>query len=153
MAIQTKLLIFALSPFYILIYNMFYEMIHGKVRGLSCKPNIYVSWSTSEPRLRLWLWNLFKPSSIIFYRLFHGDNSFVDHLCYFCLVLVMLSRLLFAALWSLLGKDWPLGSRLWFLIVFLSLSHVVSRVRCGTWLYRFLIFAPFLTFSSHLSQF
>ena len=46
----------------------------------------------------------------------------------------------------LLGKSWTLASRLWRLIVFLSLSHVVSVVRCGTWLYRFLIFATFLTF-------
>ena len=29
-------------------------------------------------------------------------------------------------------------------IVFLLLSHVVSWVRCGTWLYHFLIFAVFL---------
>ena len=43
----------------------------------------------------------------------------------------------------LLGKGWPRGSCLWCFIVFLSLSHVVSWVRCGTWLYRFLIFAPF----------
>ena len=44
-------------------------------------------------------------------------------------------------------KGWPLGSRLclWCLIVGLSLSLVVSWVRCGTWLYRFLNFAPFLT--------
>ena len=48
----------------------------------------------------------------------------------------------------LLGKGWPLGSRLLCLFVFLSLSHVVSWVRCGTWLYRFLIFATFLTFST-----
>ena len=46
---------------------------------------------------------------------------------------------------DLMGKGWPLGSRLWCLIVFLSLSHVVSWVMCGTWLYRLLIFAPFLT--------
>ena len=31
--------------------------------GLSCKPNIYVSWSTSELRVRLAPWNRFKPSS------------------------------------------------------------------------------------------
>ena len=37
-----------------------------------------------------------------------------------------------------------LGSCLWYSIVFLSLSHVVSWARCGTWLYRFLIFAAFL---------
>ena len=27
--------------------------MHGWVRGLSCKPNIYVSWSTSELKVRL----------------------------------------------------------------------------------------------------
>ena len=31
-----------------------------------------------------------KPSRRIFYRPFQGDASFVDHLCYFCLVFVML---------------------------------------------------------------
>ena len=30
----------------------------------------------------------------------------------------------------------------------LSLSHMVSRARCGSWLYRFLIFTFFLTLSS-----
>ena len=48
----------------------------------------------------------------------------------------------------LLGKGWPLDP--WLLFVMfkcvLSLSHVVSWVRCGTCLYRFLIFAAFLTF-------
>ena len=34
------------------------------------------------------------------------------------------------------------------LLVLLSLSHVVSWVRCGTWLYQFLIFALFLTFTN-----
>ena len=47
----------------------------------------------------------------------------------------------------LLGKGWPLGSRLWCLIVSLSLSQVVSWVRCGHWLYWFLIFALLLTFT------
>ena len=50
----------------------------------------------------------------------------------------------------LLAKGWPLASCLWCLIVLLSLSHVVSWVRCGTWFYRFLIFAPFLTLSEPL---
>ena len=34
----------------------------------------------------------------------------MDHLCYFCIVFVMLSRLLIAALWSPAGKgltSWP----------------------------------------------
>ena len=54
-------------------------------------------------------------------------------------------RLFIAALWSPAGK----GMTSWFLlvmfIIFLLLSHVVSYVRCGTLLYRFLIFASFLT--------
>ena len=36
-------------------------------------------------------------------------------------------------------------SCLWRFLVFLSLSQVVSWVKCGTWLYRFLIFVVFLT--------
>ena len=56
----------------------------------------------------------------------------MDHLCYLCLVIVMLLRLFIAALWSPAGK----GLTSWLLfvmfIVVLLLSHVVSRVRCGT---------------------
>ena len=40
---------------------------------------------------------------------FQGGTSFVDHLCYVCLVFVMLSRLFIAALWSPAGEG-PLGS-------------------------------------------
>ena len=76
---------------------------------------------------------------------FQGSTSFVDHLCFLCLVFLMILRLFIAALWSPAGK----GLVSWFLlvmfIVFLLLSHVVSRVRCGTRLYCFLIFAIFLT--------
>ena len=66
-----------------------------------------------------------------------------------CLVFFMLSRLFIAALWSPAGK----GLISWLLFVMfnyvLSLSHLVSSmwVRCGTSLYRFLIFAAFLTFT------
>ena len=42
-----------------------------------------MSWSTSELRVRLVLWNRFKPPSKIFYRRFQGDTSFVDLLCFF----------------------------------------------------------------------
>ena len=45
----------------------------------------------------------------------------------------------------LLGKGWPLGSRLWWLSVSLLLSHWYPGSGCGTWLYRFLIFAPLFT--------
>ena len=104
----------------------------------------YLLWSTSELRVRLAPWNWFKPSSKIFYWPFQGGISFVDHLCYLCLVFVMLSRLFIAAVWSL-GKGWPHDSCLWCLIVFLSHSHVVSWARCCTWVYRFLIFILVLT--------
>ena len=88
--------------------------------------------------------NMFKPFSVFFCWLFQGSASFVDHFCYLCFILifVMLSCLFLAALWSPAGKEltpW-LSSVLCFL-VFLSPSKLVFRVRYGTWLYRFLIFA------------
>ena len=58
---------------------------------------------------------------------------------------VILSRLFIPALWSPAGK----GKTSWLSFVMfncvLSLSHVVSCFRCGARLYRFLIFAAFLT--------
>ena len=55
----------------------------------------------------------------------------MDHLCYLCLVFVMLSRLFIAALWSPQGK----GLTSWLLfvmfIVILLLSNLVSWDRCG----------------------
>ena len=57
------------------------------------------------------------------------------HLSYLCLVFVKLSRLFIAALRLPAGK----GLTSWLLFVMyncvLSLSHVVSWVRCGTLLY------------------
>ena len=76
-----------------------------------------------------------------FYWPFQGGTSFGDHLCFLCLVFLMLSRL-----WSPAGKGLTSWLLLVMFIVFLLLSHVVSWVRCGFWLYRFLIFAVFLTF-------
>ena len=59
----------------------------------------------------------------------------MDHLCYLCLVFVMLLRLFIAALWSPGGK----GLTSWLLFVMfnviLLLSHLVSWDRCGTGLY------------------
>ena len=58
----------------------------------------------------------------------------MGHLCYLCLVFVMLSRLFIAASWSPARK----GLTSWLLFVMfnsvLSLSHVVFWVRCGNWL-------------------
>ena len=56
----------------------------------------------------------------------------MDHLCYLCLVFLMLSRLFIAALWSPEGK----GLTSWLLfvkcIVILLLTHLLSWDRCGT---------------------
>ena len=75
-----------------------------------------------------------------------SGTSFVDHLCYLCLVFLKLLRPFIAALWSLAGK----GLTYWLSFVMfnyvLSLSCVVSWFRCGTLLYRFRISAAFLIF-------
>ena len=96
---------------------------------------------------------LVKSSSKIFlvkyfYWPFQGGTSFVDHLCYFCLVFVMLLPTFIAALWSPEGKE--LTSWLLFVmfIVILLLSHLASSDRCGTWLYRFRSFLSFLLLKS-----
>ena len=57
----------------------------------------------------------------------------MDHLCYLCLVLVMLLSLFIAALWSSEGKG--LTSWLLFVMFFfeiLLLSYLISWDRCGT---------------------
>ena len=77
-----------------------------------------MSWSTSELRVRLAPLNRFKPSSKIFYWPFQGGTSFVDLLC-FCSVLCLLCFVrvcLYVLRGHLLGKGWPLGSRLWYLL-------------------------------------
>ena len=73
-----------------------------------------MSWSTSELRVRLAPLNRFKPSSKIFYWPFQGGTSFVDLLC-FCSVLCLLCFVrvcVYVLCGHLLGKGWPLGSRL-----------------------------------------
>ena len=77
-----------------------------------------MSWSTSELRVRLAPLNRFKPSRKIFYWPFQGGTFFVDLLC-FCSVLCLLCfvRVCLNVLCGhLLGKGWPLGSRLWCLL-------------------------------------
>ena len=95
----------SLSLLYLLVIFWFIcsrrMMMHWWIRGLSCKPNIYVSWSTSDKRVRLAPLNPFKPSSKIFYWPFQGGTSFVDLLC-FCSALCLLchcARLLICVLW------------------------------------------------------
>ena len=91
-----------------------------------------VSWSTSELRVRLALLNRFKPSSKIFYWLFQGGTSFVDLLC-FCSVLCLLCFVrvcLYVLCGHLLGKGWPLGSRLW---CFLWVCHFPIGILGQVW--------------------
>ena len=111
-----------------------------------CSFSYSLTVSTSELRGGgLAPWNRFKPYSKIFLLTVPWRYFFCGSFVFLCLVCVKLSRPLIAALWSLAGK----GLTYWLsfvMFVFLSLSHLVSWVRCGTWLYRFLIFAAFLTF-------
>ena len=80
--------------------------------------------SKSELRVRLAPWNRFKPSNIIFLltvlRRYFFCGSIMLFLSCVCNVY---ARLFIDALWSPAGKGWPLGSRLWCLIVILLLSH------------------------------
>ena len=70
-------------------------------------------------------WNQFKPSSKIFLltipRQCFFCGSFMLFLSCFCYAFTRVCLLMPCG--HLLGKDWPLGSRLWCLIVKLSLSH------------------------------
>ena len=112
------------------------------------------SWSLPSVLL------LFSLLVKIFYWLFQGGASFVDHLFYLCFVFVMLSCPSIAAFWSPAvtgAKGLPHGSLVCdvFLSSFLSLPHVVSLVRCDTWLYRFLSFVLLLiliVFMTHLAK-
>ena len=100
-------------------------------------------WTKDEAGAPL---NQLKHYSKIFYWPFQGGTSFVDHLCCFCIILLCFhARLFVAALWSPAGK----GLTSWLLFPMSNCDVVtfplVSWVRCGTWLYRFQIFALFLT--------
>ena len=56
---------------------------------------------------------------------FSKDTSFVDQLCYLCLVFVLLSRLFIAALWSPAGK----GLTSW--LLFVMFNCVFVTFPCG----------------------
>ena len=63
--------------------------------------------------------------SKIFYWPFQGGTSFEDLLCFFlsCVCYAFVRVCLYVPCGHLLGKGWPLGSRLWCLTVSLLLSH------------------------------
>ena len=87
------------------------------------------------------------PPVKYYYWPFQGCASSVDRLIYFlsCLSHAFVRVCFLMPCGHLLGKGWPLGSHFWRIMVKLSLSHWYPGSRCGAWLYRFLIFAPFLT--------
>ena len=99
--------------------------------------------------VRLVRLNMFyPPPPHYFYWPFQGGASFVDPFVIWVLCLSLFYCLI-CSLQScdhLLGKTWPLGSLVCSFRLVLSLSHIVSWVKCGTWLYLFMIFAYFLTF-------
>ena len=76
---------------------------------LSCEPNIYLSWSTSEIRVRLVPSNMFK-SSINFLT----DRSKAVLLLWILFVICVLCHTILSGFLQpygdLLGKGWPLGS-------------------------------------------
>ena len=81
----------------------------------------YVYWPKSELIVRLVPFNMFNPSSNLFYWPFQGGGSLVDHFCYLWIifVFVMLSCLFLAALWSPAGKGLsPWLSCVWCFLVF-----------------------------------
>ena len=123
-----------------------------------------MSRSTSELRMRLAPWNRFKPSSKIIYWPFQGGTSFVDLLWFFSVLclLCLCARLFICALWSPAGKE--LTSWLSFVMSNCEFATFPFNWYPGSlvvldcidswpmhpyllWLYRFLIFALFLTFN------
>ena len=95
-------------------------------RGLSCKPNIYVSWSTSELRVKLARRETGLNAPV---RYFIDRSKAVLLLWIFnvfvlpCVCYVFVHVCLYVHCGHLLRKGWPLRSRLWCLTVSLSLSH------------------------------
>ena len=88
-------------------------------------------------------WNRFKLSSEIFWLTVPGRCFFYGSFMFFSVL--YRARLFICALWSPAGK----GLTSWLSLVVSNCEFVtfplVSWVRCGTWLYRFLIFPPLLT--------
>ena len=118
------------------------------------------SHATARTHLKLSIYSetcvkrpLSKRPKIGFSKLFYwpflveGGTSFVDLLCFcsFLCLLCLVRVFLYVLCGPLLGKGWPVMSNCEFVTF-----PLVSWFRCGTWLYRFLIFAPLLTFQYQL---
>ena len=91
--------------------------------------------------------NMFKSSSIFSLRTVSKRCFFCGSFCYLCLPLLQYLVCFLQFCDHLLGKSCLIVSLVYDVSCVLSLSHMVSKVRCGTWLYQFMIFAFFLTLS------
>ena len=95
------------------------------------------------------IWDKYNPSLV-----FSGTGKSQPEVTPFHFLVICVFRVCHAVMsvhCSLVVTCWERADLLALLYVLscvLSLSHVVSWVRCGTWLYRFLIFAFFLTLLS-----
>ena len=107
-----------------------------------------MSWSTPEIRVRLAPLNRFKPSSIIFYWPFQGGTFLWIFYVFVlsCVCYVFVHVCLYVLRGNLLGKGWPLGSRLWCLTVSVPLSHWYPGSGVVLDCIDLLIIAPLLTF-------
>ena len=114
------------------VYSLWLPAGKGPISWQLCFvtfPNLF--WSTSEIRARFAPWNWFKPSSKIFFWPFQGGTFFVDILFYFCLVFAIpLCLCLYVPCGHMLGKDWPLGYRLWCL---LYICHFPTGILGQVW--------------------
>ena len=70
----------------------------------------------------------------------------MDHLCYLCLVFVMLSRLFIAALWSPVGK----GLTSWLLFVMFNSTFVIFPCGILGQVWYFIVLIPDLCPLSYL---
>ena len=81
-------------------------------------------------------------------RSIKNESTLIMNVCYCVQVVKPLAQRLLMPCGHLLGKDWLTS---WLSFVMSNCEFVtfllVSWVRCGTWLHRFLIFALFITFN------
>ena len=127
----------------------------GKQRKRNSDANIKLRIGTSCPNLRPSHNLLFTPVKILLTvprRCFFCGSFLFYALCFVSVVYVVLSCLYCSPVitcWEKVDR-WALLCLMFSCV--LSLSHVVSSARCGTWLYRLLIFAFFLTLHSICAQ-
>ena len=131
-----------------LLIELGHSLILCSLIVISCEPNFYVHWSTSELRVRLCApLNRFKTSSKIFLLT-------VPRRCFFCgsfMLFLSCFCYAFVRVWLLLSCGHLLVKRAasWLSFVASDCEVVtfplVFWVRCCTWLYRVLVFALFLT--------